>query len=486
MTELSYKVVSSAGDDNVFGRPAATLLGVSGKRVWAPGAAVKAASEATTFIQGITPDKNHSYIHLISMGAMEFYGPNKRGDAFNESSATYHPPKPYSKTASEVALDGGLTKYHNPTFTANGKVYREHASIIVDPRNKPLGEVVFATYNKPMHRGELIIKLSNDEWHDEIDRVASDKPIYFSMGCLTASDVCSYCGKRTSPNDKVNRCEHLRKELLMYKDDGTQVSAITDHPIFYDISHVARPADKIAFSLAKVASETGMIRCSPSPLGVMPVSFFDAAAGRRTVNRVELLVKVASEEKALPAGIELPVCLPNDQDTAIIKSIREKDVPKVLFLLRENRTLLPPSLFVQLVGGKGETVENVMPLVHEQLPKIFNNVLEDDDLRGFLEDGTYEGESTGDRQLLETLMPIIRKYSLDDEPVRRRVLHIVIAPSSKMATDRRLVTPTMMGLASDLAKEYARYELSFLTGNRDSGLTRKVLASNRAELRGRD
>lgn len=432
--------------------------------------ASKCASDTKEFIKGIKPDKDHSYVHLISTGALEWYGPNKRGDSFNETGGIYKPTEPYCKEASEVELDGGLTKYHNPTFQANGKVYREHHSIVEDASNKPLGEVVFATYNQPMHRGELVVKLSNEEWKDDLERLAKGKPCYYSMGCLTPDDVCSVCGKRTNPNDTKNRCEHLKDHLLEYTDKGVQVHAITDHPIFYDISRVARPADKIAFSLGKVASDRG-------PLPVIPVRMVDGSMSRRA-DRLDLIMKIAAEEKTMTEQEKVPVEDVSKEDKETIKKLKGKDGGKVLIILRKHNTMLPPPAFLELLAGDGNVPHDALPLIGEHLDGIFNSLLKDGSINGFVDDGTYDGDAD-DKEIEDLVLPLIRRYSFDDVPFQKRIIRITICPGSKIASDRRMiVTPGADALAAKLAREYARYQLSFLTEHPDRRTIRQALSGN--------
>ena len=439
--------------------------------------ATKCASEIRDFVKGIKPDKNHSYVHLISTGAVEYYGPNKRGDSFNETGGKYNPPEPYSKEASEVVLDGGLKKYHDSTFRANGKVYREHHSIVEDKKNKPLGEVVFAAYNDPMHRGELVVRLANDEWHDDLERIAKGKPCYYSMGCLTKDDVCSICGKRTSPNDSKNRCEHLKGHLLEYHSSGRQVHAITDHPIFYDISRVARPADKIAYSLGKVASDMDV----QAPLSAF---MLDRASGRR-IDRLNLMQKIAEEEKTMTEGEKLPVEDSDEEDREVLKKIKPEDGGKVLVIMRRHNALLPPPVFVELLAGGDATCHRAMPLIGDHLDGIFTRMLKDDSLNGFLDDGTYDDEDDVDDKSLEDLVaPLIRRYSLDDEPYRRRIIRITMVPGKKVAGDYgMIITPGADLMAGKLAKEYARYQLSFLSAHPDRRTIRQVLSGNHSNVR---
>ena len=464
MTQYAYKSISSdtANDEDAF-----LIEG----RVVPDKAVSKCASETKEFIKGIKPEKDHSYVHLISTGAVEWYGPNKRGDSFNEDACKYHPSEPYCKEASEVELDGGLKKYHNSTFKANGKVYREHHSIVEDEKNKPLGEVVFATYNQPMHRGELVVRLANDEWADDLDRISKGKPCYYSMGCLTKDDVCSVCGKRTSPNDSANRCDHLKNHLLEYTDKGTQVHALTDHPIFYDISRVARPADKIAYSIGKVASDGRM---------AAPLSAFrlDQNTGRR-IDRLSLMYKIAEEEKKLSDIERIPVEDTDDEDKDVIKKIKDKDKGKVLIILKRHHTMLPSPVFLDLMAGGDSVCRKGLPLIGDHLSGIFNDVLGEGSIEGFLDDGTYDGEDVDDPVLEDIVAPLIRRYSLDDEPFKRRVIRITIAPGKKIATDGpQIITPGADSIARKLARKYARYQLSFLSTYPDRVTIRRALATN--------
>jgi intein/homing endonuclease len=107
-----------------FGLPVARLVDVhSGgiDHVWMQ----KRAAVLSKEISEIRPEQGHSFIHLITMGAQEFYGANRNGDGFNEKSARWEAfdPKPDGPTS--VMLDGGLMQYH-PTFKKYAHVYKDH------------------------------------------------------------------------------------------------------------------------------------------------------------------------------------------------------------------------------------------------------------------------------------------------------------------------------------------------------------------------
>lgn len=65
---------------------------------------------------------------------------------------------------------------------------------------------------------------------------------------------CSYCGAiRERPGDP-NECDHVKYQLGKIAEDGRQIGTYNDHPQWFDISFVGRPADRIAWNL-KVASD---------------------------------------------------------------------------------------------------------------------------------------------------------------------------------------------------------------------------------------
>lgn len=476
MTQYAYKDVAPADFEFPDGTPTTTLLGSMRNRV-TPIGSTKTAGEVDLFVKSIQPDPKCSYVHLISTGALEWYGPNKRGDSFNESARVYFPPSPDTDECREVHLGGGLEEFHNPTFMSNGAVYRDHKSIIADPSNKPQGNVVFAIYNKPMHRGELVIRLDNDKWADDIERLSKGLPLFFSMGCLCAGDVCSVCGRRTSPNDLINRCDHLKHHIKSFMEDGTQVHAITDRPLFYDISRVSCPADKIAFSLAKVASDDSVV----IPPAVIPVRFVDRLQGRKA-DRISLLCKLAAEEVVIDStGETLPITQPDEEEKRLLCSLSNQ-APEVLYILHRRRAVLPFPQFMCLVGGPDMLDNGMLDHIMGLLPSVNRNIVKDKDVAAFIDDGTWEGDCNASPSLVNKVEPLIARYSLDEGPVQVRVVRAVMRKEGKTASDKRIVTPAAGAAATGLAKEYARYQLSFITANPDPRSIRLTLASNRGNF----
>ena len=121
-----------------------------------------AVNEIADFISKFKPDPKFLYIHVIAMGAGEFYGCNKNGDYFPERS---------------------LIAYHK-TFETNAKVFKEHNN---KPTSPSYGFVPISWYNPEMHRVELILAIDKEKAPDVVQQVeAGGTPIEVSMGCFVA------------------------------------------------------------------------------------------------------------------------------------------------------------------------------------------------------------------------------------------------------------------------------------------------------------
>ncbi len=180
-------------------------------------------------LDSVKQKKDHAYLHVIAMGAGDFYSQNKNGDFFYEKD---------------------LRDYHN-TFETAG-VFIQHFN--KDP-SKTIGKVLKSMYNEDMHRVELVIEISKKKSPEQYERIKNGERISVSMGVKVPSEHCSYCGKVTK-GSLANRCDHLKYKMGDTMENGQVAYAINDTPMnFFDISIVAKPADFQGHSLfQKVAS----------------------------------------------------------------------------------------------------------------------------------------------------------------------------------------------------------------------------------------
>lgn len=239
----------------------------------------------------------HTYIHLISVAAGEHYGPNSRADFYNGDSYKHIVPHPEKGAAPFIILKPGLSATHDKTFMEHGGVYTEHKSSLDGV--KPQGYIVKAAINPVMKRGELIIGVETAKWEDDIQKLESGNPLKFSIGASAPYDICSVCGHITTT--EAGHCEHYKTMPGEFLEDGSQVYVISDNCLFHDISRVKNPAEKIAFSIRKVASGRGG-RFSEPVVGPVNASVVRAlCVGDASKKRFDMLKKLAAIEKEITA-----------------------------------------------------------------------------------------------------------------------------------------------------------------------------------------
>jgi hypothetical protein len=428
-------------------------------------------------IQSIEKKPNHAYLHLITTGAVERYGNNSNGDAFNKEARDLVIPDPQYGKPSVIRLDGGLKKYHNNTYEKYASVYRNHVN--KHKNGVPSGYIVKAAYNEDMDRGELIVGVDKDVWADDLEKVASEKPIYFSMAADVPYDTCSYCGNQATKLSDY--CQHAKYELGTITKEGHQVCVYNDNPQFHDISGVFKPADKIAFALRKVASSEVVSSAELArAYGLTPrVMTLNKFAGIKGANMYNLLNKLATIEKeilaqpsecpSLDAFSEESGCceLPDE----LISKLRGHNPNEVFGSLKKHMVMLPFESFLKLVMGQNfSEIASLVPDAKDSLDGVFESLLEKDGLEEYLNDSSYEPIPNMDRNIDEEVGKLVGSHSLAAEPVKRRIIKITInaTPTAKVMPKKAAIHKN--AAAEFLAGEYARYALSFASGCDESVL----------------
>ena len=190
-----------------------------------------ASSEIQQFWDSIERNPaSQCFLWVIGVSAAEYYGCNNNGDAFSEHD---------------------LRDCHHD-FVTHAHVFLHHVN--KDPA-RSIGTPVYSWYNEAMHRIELILRVEKKAPGAElvVVNIAQGRPVYVSMGCRVKYDVCSICGNKAPT--RAQYCDHLRYNLRKILPDGRQVFAHNPCPSFFDISIVSRPADPMAHTLDKLASE---------------------------------------------------------------------------------------------------------------------------------------------------------------------------------------------------------------------------------------
>ena len=109
-------------------------------------AMVKRASAFTDDDLQFPRKKGYQYLHIITTGGLEKYGPNRNGDSYPYSITEYVVKHPKEGVDPVLHLDGGLKKYHNLEYQSkNAAVYKEHKT--KKQNVEPSGYIVKAATN---------------------------------------------------------------------------------------------------------------------------------------------------------------------------------------------------------------------------------------------------------------------------------------------------------------------------------------------------
>jgi hypothetical protein len=226
---------------NSYGEPVVRLLNDIGT----PGLMEKTAGvhpEILAYKMNLTPDPNKTYVHIIALGAGEYYGANLNNDYF-----------PWKALAHDHTTTPHEHIHGYKTFL-NAHAFAHHVN--KDPE-KAYGDVLLSVLNHKMKRVELIVAIDNEKCirnggSKTLERINNGEFPSTSMGCRVPYDTCSICGNKAKT--RVQYCDHMKTEAGKIYADGRKVFVYNDYPRFFDISFVFIGADRTSFVLEKIAS----------------------------------------------------------------------------------------------------------------------------------------------------------------------------------------------------------------------------------------
>jgi len=321
----------------------------------------KAAKEAGGFalekeIAELKPIPGHTVIHTLAVGDSERYGDNRNCDGFSRED----------------------NKRCHHRFRTQGHVFKDHANS--DPALKT-GDVIATAHNDVMDRIEALAALDNKKYAEELAGLEKGKDIPVSMGSLQQYDVCSLC--KHQAKTAADHCEHIRDHLGEVTADGQKIFMENPDPGYFDLSTVWKPADRIGYTIRKVALELG-------PIGghVLADRFGMSAMSHP---KVATLRRLASIEKLSPAVARVVSTAPTDLDTENRKQLKQAvdahGVDSVLDYLHSNGFVLSPRDFAEVILGAPKLAAAAAPGVPALLADGFNRILGHGDL-GVSMDGT--------------------------------------------------------------------------------------------------
>ncbi len=413
----------------------------------------------------------HEYLHVISTGAFERYGANSNGDAFNKEAREVNPPHPEDDGKRMIHLPDGLRNCH-ASFEKTAAVYKEHNNS--KKKATPSGYIVKASYNDAMDRGELIIGVESDKWDKELNKVAKQEPIYFSMGADLPYDICSYCGH--SRSKAADSCEHVRFDLMKTASDGSQICTYNPLPKFHDISGVVRPADKIAFGLRKVASQGHIIDSATQALMDGDIPYTHDGHTSAVQQRYETLRKLAKLQKEIQAQSAPAVeafspeagCLPIPSD--ILKQLSIFTPEELFSTLSKYKVVLPLDTFFKLLMDS-QDYKNFLPDIARAGQSVGHDIggvfTDASDAMNALGDDSYRTGSCGNWGLQDIVAKLVASQSVAPTAVKKRIVHIEVLPKIAYVSEPCLHKTA----ASDmLAREYVKYIVSCAQSYDDASL----------------
>ena len=429
-------------------------------------------------------------IHILAVGATEGYGPNRNGDGFCEATC--------------------IGQHH--TFAKHAHHYRHHRN---KDAAKSYGRVKFSAYNKPMRRIEILTVSNEDKaaadrngglpmLPETLAKIERGDDVPFSMACKVANDVCSNCGNKAASREQYctdetcissdgRRMPGCKYGLTKLGEDGFQQYVENPYADFFDISEVARNADRGCFGwradyLLKTAAETHVIGGAELAElwtvenGYTLLSPETSETFLKDAAMVALVQKLASIEHRLEqdpclrhqaSALALSPSIQPPVDVSFLGSLGTSKLATGLRALARQKVALPLRDFVSLlVAGDSTKAAALSQDVAPHLAGIYNRLIARSDFRERMASNAYCcSADLAPRRQREQAVKLAATHSLDDRFVQERIARSAIrqlpVPALRVAPE--LVKTAADGEASEnLAVEYALYKLAFLAEWRDS------------------
>ena len=373
-------------------------------------------------------------LHVIALGCDEFYGPNRNGDAFTKESCR---------------------KYHH-TFVKYARWFREHDHY--EPR-KSYGRVLDSRFNERLGRIELIVALNGTKEAAkankgrvadlELERLAKGEDIPVSMACKVAYDVCSGCG-----NKARNRSEYCTAETCKYGGckenlgktfaDGHTLRVFNPEPLFFDISYVEEPADRIAYTIGhlKTASAPAWLMHFPQPEDIV-----------KQAHILEALLdcELATRQGKRTVQIDFSQ---RPQASGLVKFAIDLGPQELVYHLSKMQIILPFKEWLQVFGEVPESkAKKIASQVRPHLQYLYSDFVNHPKLKDKLAfNAFFPKEHSG------SLYNLIEKHSLTRISIRDLQAMRAKPENVKFAA----YTPHSSREIRDLLAEYASYQIASL------------------------
>jgi len=456
------KVIQPNAQD--FSEPVAALIKISSRGLLGADKEAFVKRAGHEFADKLTRVKfaaDEIPVHLIAIGATEDYGPNRNADGFTRA----------------------CCQKYNHTFEKFAKFYRDHLN--KNPA-KSYGVVKVAAYNEPMKRIELVCALNGSKEvaarnggllaDKEMEKLAKGDDIGVSMACKIPFDKCSSCGNKArtraeycdaSENGGHCKAGGLKRNLGRVLEDGHILHADNPDPTFFDISHVFRPADRIAYISGRLekAASAGLLSGAAlaEQLGVTAPVGFDIEDGisRKVAAQLAALELLATAEAAAAhnssgwtqtALAASPVVQPaidfNFCDTV--------KLAEVCCALADAGVILPVREFLALTLKAANT--EMTRAVATNLDGIFTKLSSDPDIIATLDGNAYFPAAAAAPKTRVWAEKVAHTHSARPNDVETRAYLAALrnAPITELVKEKTASNTA----AAALAQQYALYKLA--------------------------
>ena len=412
-------------------------------------------------------------VHVIALGASEFYGPNRNGDAF--------------------PVD--VCRNYYPTFVKFASYFNNH-------KNKPekgdprFGIVKAAAWNEAMKRVELLLALNatksacerNGGFVDEraLEKLARGEDLPVSMACRVPYDVCSWCGNKAATRKNyctmekcaAGGCKHNLTRLVKVAGDLHHLHVRNVSPVWFDLSRVFRPADRIAYGskadwLTKAAADNGlfalvdMLKMSEDATAPAEVILYqDGITGLWNIkmaaqSKLAHGLSVLEQQERGPTDIYRAFSsdIQRPFDLTVLGSVGTVKCAEGLGALSDKKIVLHLRDFARLVGQEALVKEATA-----RLPGVYTRMIEDGSLDRRIEQNKFPiSEKIASSKQLTAASVNAEEHSLEKEAVHHRSMLSVVRnlPSPGLQTGLEKNAGDGGG-AEQLARDYAIYKLAAL------------------------
>lgn len=454
------KVIQPHSQD--FSEPVASLIKVSsGGLLGADKAAFvkRAGADIVAQFSRVKFAADEIPVHMIAIGATEDYGPNRNADGFTR----------------------GTCQKHHKTFEKFSKFYRDHLN--KNPA-KSYGIVKLALWNDTMKRIELVAALNATKEaaarnggllaDKEMEKLARGDDIGVSMACKIPFDKCSSCGNKARTRaeycDSIENGGHckaggLKRNLGRVLEDGHILHADNPDPTFFDISHVFRPADRIAYisgQLQKAAS-AGVLSGAElaEQLGVSAPLTFDPAraSAYKVAQQVAALEKLAAAEVAAQHNGQnwLQAALATTQPSLDFAACDNVKMAEVLCALAEAGVVLPVRDFLSLTVKHAN--DDTIRAVTSALDSVYTKLADNPDVISLLETNAYFPAASAPSKTRVWAEKAAFTHSVLPQAVERRAYAAAVRGVRPVEFSREKVASHNVAAAA-LAQQYALYKLA--------------------------